>query len=481
MVSPVLPGAYRIKIVKTDELTNQFSQPDFPPPNVTTAILESISDGVFTIDHDWCITCFNRAAEEITGIAREDALGRKCWEVFRSNMCENACPLRQTMADGQPVVNQRGYLINAEGQQIPVAVSTGLLKTSTGEVIGGVETFRDLSEETQLRKQLQQRYELGDMVTHNHRLQTILEVLPQVAASDASVLIQGETGTGKEVLARTLHHLSPRADKPFVAVNCAALPDNLLESELFGYKSGAFTGADQDKPGRFALAHGGTLLLDEIGDISQALQVRLLRVLQEKSYEPLGAVASEPADVRIVTATNRNLEQLVGNGQFREDLYYRIKVIRFEIPPLRERREDIPFLADRFLEQFALRYGRPTPALSPSALQLLLEHDYPGNVRELENLIEHALVLCDGNRLEVAHFPRELWEKHPLGISPNLSLTPISKELTAETIQSTLAQHGYNRSAAARALGIHKSTLYRKIKAYNLALPASDGRSAHLK
>lgn len=246
-------------------------------------ILESISDGVFTVDRQWRITSFNRAAEQITGISREEAIGKRCSEVFKASMCEVDCALCRTLETGTPVVNRSAFIVDAQGRRIPISVSTALFRDRKGNVIGGAETFRDLSVVEELRKELDGRFQIGDMVSRSPTMRRIFDTLPQVAASDSTVLIQGETGTGKELLARALHGSSPRRHKPFVAVNCGALPDTLLESELFGYKAGAFTGANRDKLGRFALAEGGTIFLDEISEISPALQVRLLRVLQEKN------------------------------------------------------------------------------------------------------------------------------------------------------------------------------------------------------
>lgn len=278
---------------------------------MTEIILESISDGVFTVDLEWRITSFNRAAEKITGIRRAQAIGRLCCEVFKSNMCESECPLRRTIRTGKPQINKPGWIINLKGEKIPISVSTALLVDADGTVVGGAETFRDLSELEELRKELKGRMQYGEMTSHSASMRRIFELLPIVAESASTVLIQGETGTGKELLARTIHGMGPRAKGPFVALNCGALPDTLLESELFGYRKGAFTGADKDKPGRFALARGGTLFLDEIGDITPSLQVKLLRVLQEREYEPLGAVKPESTDARIICATNRNLRELV--------------------------------------------------------------------------------------------------------------------------------------------------------------------------
>jgi PAS domain S-box-containing protein len=329
------------------------------PAKVTEIILESISDGVFTVDREWRITSFNRAAEQITGITRHQAMGRHCWDVFRSNMCERDCALRRTMEQGKTFLDSETYIVNRDKREIPLVVSTSLLKDNAGEVIGGVEIFRDLSQVENLRKELKEHYHVGDIVSRSPSMHRIFKILNQVAESESTVLIQGETGTGKELLARAIHNLSPRKKKPFVAINCGALPDTLLESELFGYKAGAFTHAVKDKPGHFAMAEGGTILLDEIGDISPAFQVRLLRVLQDKKFQPLGGIQPIKADVRIIAATNQDLTTLVKKGNFRHDLYYRINVVNLSLPPLRERKEDIPMLVEHFISRMNYLHGIP--------------------------------------------------------------------------------------------------------------------------
>jgi len=283
----------------------------------TDAILDSIADGVFTVDENWRIRSFNRAAEEITGVSREEAIGRRCSEVFRCSMCEAECALQQTLKTGKPIIGKSGYIINADGDRIPISVSTAVLKDAEGKVIGGAETFRDLSEVEALRKELEGRSRIGDLVSRSPLMQKVFEVLPAIAASPSTVLILGDTGTGKELMARTIHDLSFQRKGPFIAVNCGSLPDTLLESELFGYKAGAFTGATKNKPGRFALAKKGTIFLDEIGDISPALQMRLLRVLQERTYEPLGGIRSETVDARVIVATNKDLAEQTRTGAFR--------------------------------------------------------------------------------------------------------------------------------------------------------------------
>jgi len=435
-------------------------------------ILDSIADGVFTVDENWRITSFNRAAEQITGVRREDAVGQRCKDVLKADVCEKGCILRKTLQSGKSIVNRIVHIVDAAGRRVPISISTALLKDEQGRIIGAVETFRDISVEEKLRKAIAERYSFEDIISKNHRMHQLFDILPDVAGSTSAVLLEGESGTGKELFARAIHHLSPRKKQPFIAVNCGALPDTLLESELFGYKAGAFTDAKKDKPGRFRLAERGTLFLDEIGDISPALQVRLLRVLQEKTYEPLGSVETVPSDVRIITATNRRLQELVKEGKFREDLYYRIHVIRMELPPLRDRMEDIPLLADHFIHHFNLLQKKEIPGLSGEALACLVSYDYPGNVRELQNIIEHAFILCKSGLIEPHHLPENICLPRSMESSGS-NETMNMKDLEAVFITNMLRRQQWNRIKTAKALGIHKSTLFRKIKALHIQIPAS--------
>ena len=439
-----------------------------------SVILDSINEGVFTVDLNWHITAFNRAAEWITGVSRKEATGRPCSEVFRADICEKACALRRTLSSGKSVVNATAYIVNHLGQRVPVRLSTALLKNDDGQVIGGVETFQDLSQVEHLQKELQARYTFEDIVGRSPAMRKLFELLPQIAESSSTVLIEGASGTGKELFARAIHNLSPRKLNRLVVVNCAALPDTLLESELFGHKAGAFTDARRDKPGRFALADGGTIFLDEIGDISPAMQVRLLRVLQERVIEPLGSVEPLKVDVRVVAATNKDLGILVREAKFREDLYYRIRVVQLRIPSLRQRREDIPLLVDHLVAKFTRIKGKDIAGVSGEVMARLIEYDYPGNIRELENIIEQAFVLCRGSLIELHHLPTEL---RPFSVTGGGQFHPASLQAMEKYLISDALQryHG-NRGKAARELGIDPSTLYRKIKALEIEVPDSDGR-----
>jgi PAS domain S-box-containing protein len=437
--------------------------------------LESISDGVFTVDPEWRITSFNRAAEEITGVARGEALGKRCSEVFRSSMCEAECALRRTLKTGKPVIGKSGYIIDSDGNRIPISVSTAVLRDAAGRVTGGAETFRDLSEVEALRRELEGKFQIGDLVSRSPLMQRLFEVLPALAASPSTVLILGETGTGKELVARTIHSLSPHSQGPFIAVNCGALPDTLLESELFGYKAGAFTGAIKDKPGRFAMARGGTLFLDEIGEVSPALQVRLLRVLQDRGYEPLGATRSESTDARIIVATNKDLIDQVRQGVFREDLYYRVNVVRIELPPLRSRKEDIPLLVEQFVARFNRLQMKSVQGMTAEALSLLMAHHWPGNIRELENVIERAFILCHEGLIGIGHLPGELTARGAAW-GEGSEARSAHDILDAQALRAALERNAFNRLAAAKELGIHKTTFFRRMKKLGISLPEQDGR-----
>ncbi len=453
------------------------------PSSTTEIILESISDGVFTVDHEWRIMSFNRAAEEITGIPREDAIGRYCWEVLLSNMCQGDCALKKTMKEGKSFVSSSTSIITREGKRIPIAVSTSLLKDESGKVLGGVETFRDRSTVEELRRELSGSVRMGDMISRSKAMKRIFSILNQVAESDSTVLIEGETGTGKELLARAIHLKSARKRSSFMGINCGALPDTLLESELFGYKAGAFTGANRDKPGLFASAKGGTILLDEIGDTSFSFQVKLLRLLEEKEFQPLGSVTTIKTDTRIIAATNRDLKGMVESDAFRQDLLYRINIVHIKLPPLRERKEDVPLLVEHFIAKMNTIKGLHISGVSSDVLAILMAHDYPGNIRELENIIEHCFVLCSDLKIETQHLPAYLREialpvfskrdnvhlEHSLQASVSLT--------EKEIIEKALKKNNFNRKATAAQLGMHKSTLFRKIKKHDIRLPDIDGRS----
>jgi PAS domain S-box-containing protein len=436
--------------------------------NSFETILNSIADGVFTIDLDYNITYFNSAAQKITGVPQDQALGQKCYDVFRANICQTSCVLGKTMETGKESINLPIDILNSKGYRVPASVSTSVLKDHDGKVVGGVEIFRDLSAMEALRKEVNHQYRFEDIISKNHEIQGIFDILPDIATSGSTVLIEGPSGAGKELFARAIHNLSGKKGE-FVAISCAALPDTLLESELFGYKKGAFSEAKTDKPGRFARGTDGTIFLDEIGDISAALQVKLLRVLQEREYEPLGATATVKTNARIIAATNKTLSQLVARGTFREDLFYRLNVVKLELPPLCERREDIPLLVDGFIQKFNVLKEKEIKGISDKALGILMQYDFPGNIRELENIIEFAFVLCHGDLIESKHLSREIRN----GSDQRRTTTvrdPSShlEEAEKQTIIEALNRHNAHRGKTAAYLGIDKSTLWRKMKKYGI-------------
>jgi PAS domain S-box-containing protein len=430
-------------------------------------ILDSIADGVFTVNLDMCITSFNKASETITGIPRQEAMGRPCHEILKASVCETKCLIRQTIIEKRPIVNMPVYILRPDKKRIPISVTTALLKNSKGEIIGGVETFRDLTIVDKLRKALRKQHSFDDIISKSGKMSELFSILPQIAESNSTVLITGASGTGKELFARALHNNSLKKKGPFIAINCGALPDTLCEAELFGYKAGAFTDAKKDKPGRFALAQNGTIFLDEIADISKAVQVRLLRVLENKVYEPLGSTKTIKTNARVIAATHQCLEHLVEKGKFREDLYFRINIIKLSLPPLLDRKEDIPILIDHFVDRFNHLTGRQIVGLSQKALAALMLYDWPGNVRELENAIEHAFVLCLDDMIRLHNLPNRMV---PKGDSMHVLTGLTLKEIEKQAIQKALEKNQWKRMATARELGIDKNTLRRKINRFGIDL-----------
>lgn len=426
-------------------------------------ILDSVADGVFTVDAQMRITWFNRAAEEITGFSRAEALGQSCCEIFRTNVCFSHCPVREALASNRDVVNREVDILDKNNREIPISVSASVLRDAEGKPVGGVETFRDLSQIQALKQEVTRKYTFHDLVSRQPVMRQLFDVLPDVAASQATVLLQGESGTGKELFARALHDLSPRRDAPLVVINCGALPEPLLEAEIFGAKRGAYTGSVEDRPGRLQQAEKGTLFLDEIGDLPLSLQVKLLRVLENREYQPLGAKQPRKADVRFVAATHRDLQQMVEQGSFRRDLFFRINVVNLNIPPLRERREDIPLLLEVALDRFNRTYGKKIRGFAPDALALLLAHDYPGNVRELLNLVERAAILCREAIIGTELLPAELTAPPETPPTPGAGKRP-----GAEQLRQLLRRHQGNRSLAAEELGVNRSTLWRWLKQLKL-------------
>lgn len=430
------------------------------------SILNSIADGVFTVDTNWLITSFNPSAEKITGYKKKDIIGKSCSTVFGSEVCSKDCPLRKTIETGNTITNFEMGIINEKGEKIPVSVSTALLIDEKNEIIGGVETFRDLTVLKQLTNELKGRYSFGNIVGKNPRMQELYNLIETVSNTNSTVLILGETGTGKDLVARAIHYNSPRRDKPFIKVSCAALPESLLESELFGHKKGAFTGAIRDKPGRFKLADTGTIFLDEVGEIPVSVQVKLLRVLEEQEFEPLGDTKPTKVDVRIISATNRDLKEAMKEGKFREDLFYRLNVVPIYIPSLRERKDDIPLFVEHFIKKFDKETGRDILSVSRKAMEILLDNTWTGNVRQLENVIEHAFVHCDGKTIQVQHLPEEIRSKKEE--DRFLDTDRPLEEIERLVIVNALKKNNHDREKTAHALRISRTTLWRKMKKYGI-------------
>lgn len=432
-------------------------------------ILSSIADGVFTVDSERIITSFNSAAERITGIPASKAIGRHCSNVFHSDICED-CLLNMTLKTGVEAIDRPVSIINSRGEKIPISISTAVLKDNDGEVLGAVETFRDLSAIERLRKELDQRYSIEDIISKNPEIHKLFTILPDIAESESTVLIQGPSGSGKELFARAIHSLSPRKERKHVVINCGTLPHQLFESELFGYVKGAFTDAKRDKAGKLAQAEGGTVFFDEIGDLPLPTQIKLLRLLQQREYEPLGSITPAKADIRIVAATNKDLKDLVAQGRFRDDLYFRLAVVKFDLPCLKERREDIPYLVDHFIEKFNARQGKRILSVSPEVMSTLIQHDFPGNIRELENIIEYGFVVCHGSILQKKHLPAELLQPGETR-KPDLAgeENPITRIVDERSrIAAAIKRHQGNMTLASKDLGIHRTTLWRKLKKYQI-------------
>lgn len=366
----------------------------------------------------------------------------------------------EAIATGQSI-QREVEITDLKGRKKLISVSASTLFDTAGNVIGGVETVRDLTPMTSIKEEIQEKYSFRSLVSRNPAMRRLFDVMEDIATSNATVFINGESGTGKELFARAIHDLSPRRNGPMVTVNCGALPETLLESEIFGVRKGAFTGATENRPGRLEMCNGGTFFLDEIGDLPLPLQVKLLRVLENHEFQPLGARTPIKADVRFITATHRNLEEMVADGTFRQDLYFRINIVTLNIPPLRDRREDIPLLIDMALQRFNLTYNKKVRSVSPEVLKLMLTHSFPGNVRELLNLIEQSVILCRGTEITLDHLPSNflnLTQDHAQTIRRSGKLP------SASELRSLLTRYDGNRSDVARELNIDRTTLWRWMK-----------------
>ncbi len=430
------------------------------------ALVNSIADGIYTVDLDMCLTSFSHGSTRMTGYSAEEVIGKKCHEVLHTSVCDTDCPLKWTLKKQKPVHNCSATIVNRRGESIPAFISSDLMRDLNNEICGCIGIIRDRSEVEDLKAKIHNDYTFSDFVGKSKVMDDVFDRVRTVSTTDTTVIITGESGTGKELMARAIHYRSARNTGPFVKVNCASLAETLLESELFGHEKGSFTGAHKVKPGRFELANGGTLFLDEIGDTSLALQAKLLRVLQEKEFERVGGIETLKTDVRVIAATNRNLQKMIAKGTFREDLYYRLCVVPITLPPLRERREDIPLLVEYFVQKFNGR-GERIREVSCRAMAQLIEYNWPGNVRELENAIEHAYVTSTTDRVERRFLPTTLRDTVPT-TEVDLESDPFNAPDREQLIRA-LEKHRWKKGPAAEELSLSRTTLWRKMKQHGLA------------
>ena len=434
-------------------------------------IVETLPEGVFTIDTNWRIATFNHTAEDLTGFKRHEAIGHHCWEIFKSEKCRRKCPLEVALTTGETRVDQEVKTFNRNGICQTLLVNVTVLRDGNGQVIGALETFRvvRVGEEAAGAASAWDPHLTG-MIARSRAMLLILERLPDVAVSRANVLISGESGTGKELLARAIHKLSPNRNQPFVAVNCAALAESLLESELFGHEKGAFTNADRAKPGRFEMAGGGTLFLDEIGEMKPELQVKLLRVIEQREFERVGGTRSIPLEARIVSATNQDLGLSLAEGRFREDLYYRLRTVPLTLPPLRDRLEDIPLLIDHFIKVFNQRYAKNVRSVDPKVVKTLSRYSWPGNVRELERCLEHAFVFVKGPVIFGHYLPDLNGCLSSRLVVPAAQPEPFygKPDLDRISLIRALEKCSGKRQEAADLLAISRTSMWRLMKRHGL-------------
>lgn len=478
-------GLTRVVAVQPPQVTMKHIRQDTLDPRFARYLLESMADGVFTLNREGEITSWNASMEKISGYSAREALGRTC-TMLRFNLClKRSCPsgIKECGIYERGAVDAKECALrHKDGHDVPVLKSARLVKNSHDSVIGIVETVTDLTELKNARRQIEEIsrklgevHRLDNIIGKSRAMRDVFTAIRAASASEATVLIQGESGTGKELVAGAIHYNSDRAGKPLVTVNCSALTESLLESELFGHAKGAFTGAIRDRKGRFEEAGGGAVFLDEIGEVSPYIQVKLLRVLQEREIERVGESRRRKIDLRVMAATNRDLYQLVRTGEFRQDLYYRLKVFPIDVPPLRHRKEDIPLLASHFIAQQNKKTDKQIQGLSQTALRLFMDHAWPGNVRELENAIEHAFVLCGEKEIDIFDLPVELRKaEYQPGSATRSSVfhdRPAYRDrLTKENLESLLTECNWNKAEVARRVGLSRTAIWKYMKKWEIPL-----------
>lgn len=431
-------------------------------------ILDSIGEGVFTVDKDFRINFFNKAAEKITGYKREEVKGKFCKHIFKSKLCFINCPIALVLKSNKNIYDFDSHIYGKSGVRIPIKLNSAVLYNDDAEPTGGIITFRDMSELELLKHNLEKEENFHGVIGHSKPMQEIFTLIDEISDSDAGILIHGESGTGKEVIADAIYKTSLRKDKPFIKINCSVLPSNLLASELFGHVKGAFTGAIKDRVGRFEMADGGTIFLDEVAEMPLQMQLQLLRVIQEGTFECVGESTTRRVDVRVIAATNINIKEALKDGTFREDLYYRLSVIPIEIPPLRSHPVDIIPLIKHFLKKYSILYKKDIHEFDETALDLLMKYDWPGNVRELENVVEFAFVRSNKESIiSASKLPENICKGKHIS-APLNSAAATTDELNASVLLDVLEKHRWNKSRAAKELGMGRTTLWRKLKQLGL-------------
>lgn len=428
-------------------------------------ILNSIAEGVITVDKTFKVNFINRAAEEIMGFRKEEVVGQFCKHILKCDLCQTKCPIGIVLETGSNLYDYSSVIYDKNGNRKPIKLNAAILKNSDDKPVGGVISFRDISELERIKQQSEIISNFFGIVGHSKSMQEIFKLIMEISESDATVLILGESGTGKELIANAIQATSTRKNKPYLKVNCSVFPQNLLASELFGHVKGAFTDAVKDRPGRFELADGGTIFLDEVAEMPHHTQIQLLRVLQEGTFERVGESITRKADVRVIAATNVDIQKALREGKLREDLYYRLNVIPILIPPLRDRKEDIPHLLKHFIETYSKLYKKNISDISDSALDLLMKYPWPGNVRELENVIEYAVVRTkNDNEIEISNLPSNIKNNFTQPIAPVKAF----KTENAASLLALLEKHKWNKTLVAKELGIGRTTLWRMLKQLNI-------------
>jgi two-component system response regulator HydG len=432
-------------------------------------LLNSFPEGLLAIGPDQKILFMNSSAESLLGISTNDLAGKRCPHLIEIDTTGQKCLLERTLNAGEVYSGIEAVYRNRQaGKTLLLIASSFILKDENGKSIGAAVQFKKTPSDKNVTEP-GSKLLMGDkIVGKNPRMLEIYNLLPGLARTKSTVLIEGESGTGKELIAQALHHNSPRRNKPFIRVNCGALAEGILESELFGHIKGAYTGAVSNKQGRFELAHEGTIFLDEIGDVTLPTQVKLLRVLQEEEFERVGDTKPLKVDVRVIAATNIDLKKAMEDGKFRQDLYYRLRVVPISLPPLRERRDDIPLLIEYFVKKFNKEMGKDAETVSPGTIEILLNYDYPGNIRELENIIEHALVLCNGNTILPEHLPRDIQMLKADHLERAIGREHPLEAIERELIIKVLNQCDWNLKETSEKLRISRTTLWRKMKDYHI-------------